>query len=890
MTVSAGLGAGRTQPGVKRRPAPEIFFGLDATLPNQVVEGALVTWLVQGVAVCPDGQIVAVELKVGDEVVSGQFQGFPRFDLNVPIEFLQNRNCVPSGFALCWNGKIPLRDRGIPISIRFVVRRELGLRPSEFKPIGVVAIVPRRARRLRGKPPLIAIAMATYEPELKKFAQQIESIRQQSLTDWHLYISDESHSAAARDMILSIVASDDRITLRFGQRVGFTENFERALRQIDRRARYFAFADQDDVWYPHKLDVLYSAIEKSGASLVYCGMRVVNAERTISYPFFRWRKPHGHSVAELLVANVVTGAALLARTELLQKALPFPKCSGIAHDWWIALIAASSGFIEQVPIVLQDYVQHQSNVIGHSRERDEVGAMQAELERRSINRYCGLLNGNSMLSQDKIDQFALHVIPILMGVWPQLVARATMNATLEFRYSNVSRSDLLSIANLLTFNSVLRAADSRGRSRRKLLELVPWFNAGVSALAWLDRRREIANAIYRSGYSFRLALLSDAKKPKSIATENRAPAPDYVKKLDSAPNRISVLLRTLRMSDALVSAVPSLEIALELFKLGYRIRLVVVDRCLEGCHSHAILIQWWPALRPLFRSVEIENWGFPNRAINLEDSEQLIATDPHTAFIANRLARTRISYVMPDLPVYTQQAAKRLNLHVPHNAFFLHSLQLESFRRRGIGIFSERSTNPNTRFSVVHRQAVQGEVSSEKGRRIAVWIPSNPAMSFMEKVLNRMCFEDQSCICGWKFEFFTLGPSSLLDPALATLRTFEVHERKRMIKFLSRSMIGIGFADMPLGWHCLSAMEVANLRVVAVELGCVDDQQRWSMTHARESAAVNDLISRLLTNIESARGIRTEVLKAEPSRHSNDAGVSIQSMLNLDPVIVHPMK
>jgi glycosyltransferase involved in cell wall biosynthesis len=214
----------------------------------------------------------------------------------------------------------------------------------------------------------IAIAMATFEPDLDLFQAQVESIVAQTRDDWICLVSDDCSAPERFEQIAGILARDTRFTLsRAERRRGFYLNFERALGMVPQSARYVLLCDQDDRWHPDKLDVLCREI--GSAQLIYSDARIVDRTgHVIADTFWGGRQPRHSDFPSLLITNTVPGAASMFRRELLAAALPFPSLPGAPyHDHWIALVAAASGEIAYLPRPLYDYVQHAAAVLGHAR-------------------------------------------------------------------------------------------------------------------------------------------------------------------------------------------------------------------------------------------------------------------------------------------------------------------------------------------------------------------------------------------------------------------------------------------------------------------------------------------------------------------------------------------
>src|SRR6476646_2068232 len=222
------------------------------------------------------------------------------------------------------------------------------------------------------KTPLVAICMATFDPDPALLQRQIASIREQTHEAWVCLISDDGSSDERFEQLRALTAEDPRFELsRADQQLGFYLNFERALKMAPPEAQCIALADQDDRWYPEKLDALLAAL--GDAQLVYSDMRIVDeAGGVVADTFWRGRRNNYTNLASLLLANTVTGAASLFRRPLLDRVLPFPPPVGDPfHDQWIASVALATGRIAYVDRPLYDYTQHGQAARGHDAAMQE---------------------------------------------------------------------------------------------------------------------------------------------------------------------------------------------------------------------------------------------------------------------------------------------------------------------------------------------------------------------------------------------------------------------------------------------------------------------------------------------------------------------------------------
>ena len=221
---------------------------------------------------------------------------------------------------------------------------------------------------------LIAICMATFDPEIELFRSQIDSLRAQTDRAWTCLISDDCSTPERFDAITEVISNDPRFVVsRSPRRLGFYRNFERALQMVPAEAELVALCDQDDRWYPDKLEVLRGALGK--AQLVYSDQRLVDSEgRLLRETLWRGRRNNYTNFASMLIANTIVGAASLFRRRVIELALPFPEGPGWQfHDHWLAVVALASGDVAYVDRPLYDYVQHADAVVGKVAVEAERG-------------------------------------------------------------------------------------------------------------------------------------------------------------------------------------------------------------------------------------------------------------------------------------------------------------------------------------------------------------------------------------------------------------------------------------------------------------------------------------------------------------------------------------
>jgi Predicted glycosyltransferases len=221
----------------------------------------------------------------------------------------------------------------------------------------------------------VVILLSSYNGA-RFITEQVESIRRQTLVSWTLLARDDGSSDGTARILESLAGAEPRITLlrdgrgNLGPAHSFGVLMEAAL---ETGAGYVAFADQDDVWQPdkleHQLETLRARETALGSAvplLVHSDLSVVDEELRLLHRSFlgsqRLGPDRGAPLPTLLTQNFVTGCTTLINRALLRAALPLPQV--VMHDWWLGLCAAAMGEILRCPRATVLYRQHGANAAG----------------------------------------------------------------------------------------------------------------------------------------------------------------------------------------------------------------------------------------------------------------------------------------------------------------------------------------------------------------------------------------------------------------------------------------------------------------------------------------------------------------------------------------------
>lgn len=223
--------------------------------------------------------------------------------------------------------------------------------------------------------PAVDVLLASYNG--KRFiAEQIDSILRQTYQNFKLIIRDDGSTDATVSIIDALCAAHPARVFRIRDtmaNLGAAGNFAALLAHS--RAPYVMFSDQDDIWFPDKIEATLALmqreehVESEAAGvpvLIYTDVVVVDVaghELAPSYFSYTGIEPARTAFPALFLQNTVIGCTAMANRALLDQALPIP--GGVAmHDWWLALIAAGRGRIAMLDRPTLLYRQHGANEVG----------------------------------------------------------------------------------------------------------------------------------------------------------------------------------------------------------------------------------------------------------------------------------------------------------------------------------------------------------------------------------------------------------------------------------------------------------------------------------------------------------------------------------------------
>ncbi len=221
-------------------------------------------------------------------------------------------------------------------------------------------ILEERNKRVESNP-LISIVMATYNGE-EYLEEQLESIKNLTYKNIEVIISDDNSTDSTMEILEKFQKDYPCTIVKNTGKNGVNYNFENGLKLV--KGEYIALCDQDDIWYPNKLEILLENIDDF--DLIHSGVDLIDelgephsdkgkvAEYGKDYTSFVYFE-------NFVVAGWVLGCTSLIKRELFKSSPDFVD-EMFFHDWWLTIFAIKKGNgIKYVKDKTIQYRQHTNN-------------------------------------------------------------------------------------------------------------------------------------------------------------------------------------------------------------------------------------------------------------------------------------------------------------------------------------------------------------------------------------------------------------------------------------------------------------------------------------------------------------------------------------------------
>ena len=238
----------------------------------------------------------------------------------------------------------------------------------------------------------VNILISTYNGA-KYITEQIESLINQNYSNIRIFIRDDGSTDSTAEMLVPYVEAG-KISFLQGENIGYGKSFLTLLEQAS-EGDYWAFCDQDDVWFPDKIKwavewleqqenskplLYHSAYYLGDESLNICGINKL------------WNE--NYTFAKSLTEVIHMGFSMVFNSSLRELILSADINSLTSHDHWAEILAIKFGTIyedERIASIHRRLTDSQSSSSLYARFRWLKGALHNESEILPVAReYCRL--------------------------------------------------------------------------------------------------------------------------------------------------------------------------------------------------------------------------------------------------------------------------------------------------------------------------------------------------------------------------------------------------------------------------------------------------------------------------------------------------------------------
>jgi glycosyltransferase involved in cell wall biosynthesis len=208
--------------------------------------------------------------------------------------------------------------------------------------------------------PTVSVLLSVYNGS-KYIKELVDSVLKQADVDVRLQVRDDGST----DNTLQILESyhDSRILIRIGDNLKPAMSFLTLLRECD-DSDYYAYCDQDDVWYPNKLITAINELKNIEEPALFISTYDVvdaNLNKMITYDM-KFEEPL--RLQDTIIYRAPSACNMVfnhALRKVINKSNPK---SVRMHDFWTLLIAESLKFrivTKNIPLI--KYRQHANNSV-----------------------------------------------------------------------------------------------------------------------------------------------------------------------------------------------------------------------------------------------------------------------------------------------------------------------------------------------------------------------------------------------------------------------------------------------------------------------------------------------------------------------------------------------
>ena len=190
----------------------------------------------------------------------------------------------------------------------------------------------------------IIVVLSTYNGE-KHIVKQLDSIFEQLGVNLICYIRDDGSSDSTVKVIQEY-SKTHRLIIDVGENLGHEFSFMKALRDAP-KGDYYAFADQDDIWFPDKLKNAVEMLIPYGdckATMYHCN-RISVFEDLSPLPHQMKRVPHPLNRQNAITQEYAQGCTIVMNNAARELVCRYQPEKRYFQDYWCGMLCYLFGTV-----------------------------------------------------------------------------------------------------------------------------------------------------------------------------------------------------------------------------------------------------------------------------------------------------------------------------------------------------------------------------------------------------------------------------------------------------------------------------------------------------------------------------------------------------------------
>lgn len=322
--------------------------------------------------------------------------------------------------------------------------------------------------------PKISILVPTFNTPKDLLIEMIESVRNQSYTNWQLCIADGSNQEETKNIIKEYVSKDNRITVSWlDKNYGISGNTNKALELAD--GEYTALFDHDDVLELNALYEVVSSLQEVHHDIVYTDEDKLNG-KTLQYEDPNFKSDYNEDL--LLSHNYITHF-FVVKTNILREVGGFNSEYDGAQDYDVILKCVEK----------TNDIHHIAKILYHWRMHEGSTALNPESKmycyiagEKAIQHHLDRIGVKTKVEMRKKPYWGLYHVEYLLDEDP-LVSIVIPN----YEHEDVLRTCIDSLYNVNTYKNfeiIIVENNSKKKSTFDYYEQVQAEHENVKVVTW----------------------------------------------------------------------------------------------------------------------------------------------------------------------------------------------------------------------------------------------------------------------------------------------------------------------------------------------------------------------------------------------------------------------